>query len=126
VKTPGFFSIKKLKETDININYQQRFDQLSPLPEAYTRLILNVLRGEHVLFVRADEIIEAWRVVDKVVEAVEKGRLKVLPYVRGTCGPRLAIEVAKKYWKQRTFCKRSLQEDNKEAKQTKIKTSVLV
>jgi len=120
VKIPGLFSIQELMETDMNLSYQQRFSLESPLPGAYTRLILNVLKGEQVSFVRADEIMEAWRVVDKVIKALEKGSLKVQPYVRGSSGPQVANEVAKKYWKNQTYDKRPLSKVNMETTKTKI------
>ena len=47
VKTPGFRTSPL--ETDMDLTYQDKFTELSS-PDAYTRLILDVLRGE-LLFV---------------------------------------------------------------------------
>jgi len=102
VKTPGLFSVNHIVGTELMLSYKQKFQLQKPLPGAYTRLILDVLRGEHGLFVRADELIEAWRVVDRVVEAVGKRRLKVQPYVRGSRGPEAAEMIASKYWLHQT------------------------
>jgi len=99
-KTPGLSNINNLVGTELDLSYQQRFDLQSSLPGAYTRLILDVLRGEHALFVRADELMEAWRIVNEVITAVAEGRLKAQPYVRGSRGPKEADEVSMKYWKR--------------------------
>jgi len=99
-KTPGLSSIRNLVGTELDLSYQQRFDLANALPGAYTRLILDVLKGQHALFVRADELMEAWRVVNEVITAVSKGTLKTQPYVRGSRGPKAADEISNKYWKR--------------------------
>ncbi len=38
------------------------------LPEAYERLLLDVLRGDSTLFTRSDEVEAAWRVVDPILK----------------------------------------------------------
>jgi len=101
-KTPGLSSINNLVGTELDLSYQQRFDLTKALPGAYTRLILDVLRGHHALFVRADELMEAWRVVNEVIAAVGEGKLKAQPYVRGSRGPKEADEISNKYWKRQT------------------------
>ena len=40
-------------------------------PEAYARLLLDVIRGDHAHFVRADELEEAWRVFTPLLKEVE-------------------------------------------------------
>jgi len=102
IKTPGLFSINHVMGTELMLSYKQKFQTQMPLPGAYTRLILDALRGEHGLFVRTDELMEAWRVVDPVIEAVGKRRLKVQPYVRGSRGPEAAEMIASKYWLDQT------------------------
>jgi len=99
-KTPGLSNINNLVGTELDLSYQQRFNLQNALPGAYTRLILDVLRGEHALFVRADELMEAWRIVNEVITAVAEGKLKAQPYVRGSRGPKEADEIAMKYWKR--------------------------
>jgi len=97
-KTPGLSSIKNLVGTELDLSYQQRFNMKTALPGAYTRLILDVLRGEHALFVRADELMEAWRIVNEVIMAVSEGKLKTQPYERGSRGPKSADKISSKYW----------------------------
>jgi glucose-6-phosphate 1-dehydrogenase len=52
----------------------------------YDRLIGAALAGDRWLFARQDSVEAAWRVVDPVLG----GEVLVLPYARGTWGPREA------------------------------------
>ena len=52
---PGLRSIPMVTEMDLN--YKNRFPDLAAdIPDAYTRLILDVLRGQQSAFVRNDEL----------------------------------------------------------------------
>ncbi|HEY5621034.1 MAG TPA: glucose-6-phosphate dehydrogenase, partial [Pontiella sp.] len=43
-----------------------------PLPEAYERLLLDTLHGDSTLFTRSDEVEAEWRVVQPILDALEK------------------------------------------------------
>eukprot|EP00186_Timspurckia_oligopyrenoides_P005049 CAMPEP_0182441528 /NCGR_PEP_ID=MMETSP1172-20130603/504_1 /TAXON_ID=708627 /ORGANISM="Timspurckia oligopyrenoides, Strain CCMP3278" /LENGTH=472 /DNA_ID=CAMNT_0024635877 /DNA_START=34 /DNA_END=1449 /DNA_ORIENTATION=- len=59
VKHPGLGGEPVMSELDLS--YKDRFpDEFSKLPDAYTRLILEVLRGNQAAFVREDELRNAW------------------------------------------------------------------
>jgi glucose-6-phosphate 1-dehydrogenase len=63
------------------------------LPEAYERLILDAMRGDAMLFTRADEIEEQWRLVDSA-HARWANQLPDFPnYAAGTWGPEAADEL---------------------------------
>jgi glucose-6-phosphate 1-dehydrogenase len=55
----------KLRQTDLNFDYQQEFRRA--MPEAYERLLLDAVEGDASLFARADEVEAAWRVCDPVI-----------------------------------------------------------
>ncbi|HEY4277746.1 MAG TPA: glucose-6-phosphate dehydrogenase [Conexibacter sp.] len=58
--------------------------------EAYERLVLDVMRGDHTLFTRSDEIERLWEVADPLLNnppAIE-------PYAKGSWGPESALELA--------------------------------
>ena len=58
------------------------------LPEAYERLLLDVLRGDSTLFTRSDEVESAWQVVDPILKTWEKNPdVPVSNYQVGTWGP---------------------------------------
>jgi glucose-6-phosphate 1-dehydrogenase len=54
---------------------------------AYERLLLDVFRGDSTLFVRRDEVEEAWRWVDAVEAAWADAGLAPKPYPAGSWGP---------------------------------------
>jgi len=53
------------------------------MPEAYETLLHDVLLGDATLFTRADEVEEAWRVLDPLIKAAEASK-KVTLYPAGT------------------------------------------
>lgn len=64
------------------------------LPDAYERLLMDALMGDSTLFTRADEVEEAWRLVDSVREAWASGSSCTLArYAAGTMGPNEADEL---------------------------------
>ena len=52
-------------------------------PDAYETLILDALLGDASLFTRADEVEEAWSIVDPIVEAWADAAGARLPELRG-------------------------------------------
>ena len=66
------------------------------LPEAYERLLLDVLRGDSTLFTRSDELEAAWRFVTPVLEAWEKQNITPEPYPAGSWGPAAADQLLQK------------------------------
>jgi glucose-6-phosphate 1-dehydrogenase len=60
-------------------------------PEAYETLLLDTLRGDATLFMRADQVKEAWDVITPVLEAWEsRSSLDFSNYPAGTWGPEAA------------------------------------
>jgi glucose-6-phosphate 1-dehydrogenase len=63
-------------------------------PDAYETLILDALLGDASLFTRADEVEEAWRIVDPIIDAWADGPPPEFPnYEAGTWGPPEADEL---------------------------------
>jgi glucose-6-phosphate 1-dehydrogenase len=56
-------------------------------PDAYERLLMEVLRGNPALFMRRDEIETAWGWIDQIIASWKETRQKVENYVGGTWGP---------------------------------------
>jgi len=56
------------------------------MPDAYERLLLDALRGESTLFMRSDEIENAWRICDDIMARWEGGQPPEL-YRPGSWGP---------------------------------------
>jgi glucose-6-phosphate 1-dehydrogenase len=63
-------------------------------PDAYETLILDALQGDASLFTRADEVEEAWSIVDPIVEAWADAPAPDFPnYDAGSWGPAAADEL---------------------------------
>ena len=67
----------------------------SPAPEAYERLILDVLLGDPPLFPRHEEVELSWKILDPILEhwADRTRGQKPEPYESGTWGPASADEM---------------------------------
>ena len=56
-------------------------------PDAYERLIMDVIRGNQTLFMRGDEVEAAWAWTDPIIAAWDEGREVPIPYPPGGSGP---------------------------------------
>jgi len=85
----------------MEFNYASGFGASSP--EAYERLILDVMAGDATLFMRRDQVEAAWQFVTPVLERWEKVGVRDLPeYQCGTWGPVEAdrlIEPDGRFWR---------------------------
>ena len=69
----------------MDFTYEEAFHR--SLPEAYERLLLDVIRGDNTLFTRNDELEAAWRFVAPLLDAWEGGNATPAFYDAGTWGP---------------------------------------
>jgi glucose-6-phosphate 1-dehydrogenase len=95
-KTPGL----EMKLTPVEMDFMYKDAYSDAIPEAYETLLLDVLEGDATLFMRADQVEAAWRVVMPVIDAWKKQpRKKLLFYTPGTWGPAAATKLLKPYAK---------------------------
>jgi glucose-6-phosphate 1-dehydrogenase len=70
----------------MEFNYSSLFGGASP--EAYERLILDVMAGDATLFMRRDAVEAAWQFVMPIIDHWQRSRNRYLPqYQAGTWGP---------------------------------------
>ena len=81
----------QIQPVTMDFEYQDAFDQ--GLPEAYERLLLDVLRGDSTLFTRSDELEEAWRFVTPILDHWEQTKAKPEFYPAGSWGPKAADQL---------------------------------
>jgi glucose-6-phosphate 1-dehydrogenase len=86
-KVPG--STMEVRDVAMDFSYGSAFTESSP--EAYERLLLDVLIGDSTLFPHAEEVDASWRVVD-ALEAFWAGGTPH-PYRAGEWGPKEADEI---------------------------------
>ncbi|MBX4336540.1 glucose-6-phosphate dehydrogenase [Bartonella raoultii] len=60
-------------------------------PDAYERLLMDVIRGDQTLFMRRDEVEAAWRWIDPILEGWEAIKQPVDGYIAGSWGPSSAM-----------------------------------
>jgi glucose-6-phosphate 1-dehydrogenase len=82
-KVPG--QAFRVRSVSMDFFYGAAF--LEETPEAYERLLLDALLGDPTLFIRSDEVAQAWRIVDPVLAGFEEGDLPLARYEAGTWGP---------------------------------------
>ncbi len=86
-KVPG--TTMEVRDITMDFQYGEAFTESSP--EAYERLVLDVLLGDSTLFPHAEEVEASWRVVDPL----ERAWAGTVPfaYRAGEWGPRAADEM---------------------------------
>jgi glucose-6-phosphate 1-dehydrogenase len=87
-KVPG--AGMQVRDVTMDFGYGHAFTESSP--EAYERLILDVLLGEPPLFPRHEEVELSWRILDPIEKFWAK-RGKPEQYPAGTWGPKSADEM---------------------------------
>jgi len=84
IKDPGPGGLR-LREVALNLSFAEAFQERTP--EAYERLLLDVVRGNQTLFMRRDELEQAWLWIDPIREAWDNASDAPQPYTAGTWGP---------------------------------------
>jgi glucose-6-phosphate 1-dehydrogenase len=82
-KVPG--QAFRVRSVSMDFLYGAAF--LEETPEAYERLLLDALLGDPTLFIRTDEVEQAWQIVDPIMRAWETGEAPLARYEAGTWGP---------------------------------------
>ncbi len=82
-KVPGLAF--DLENATLDLLYKSAFSQI--VPEAYERLLLDVMRGDRSLFLRDDELVAAWKIVTPAMQQLEEQKIRPLPYPFGSAGP---------------------------------------
>ncbi|WP_121251302.1 glucose-6-phosphate dehydrogenase [Nocardioides ferulae] len=92
-KVPG--TQMEIRDVNMDFAYGGSFTETSP--EAYERLILDMLLGDPPLFPRHQEVELSWRILDPVLDfwarQDEEGRTPPEPYPSGSWGPASADEM---------------------------------
>ena len=96
-KRPGMSSL--LSPAELDFTYDEVYEH--ELPEAYERLLLDVMRNDATLFTRSDELDAAWQFVQPILDAWDNRSSKPPKYAAGSWGPAEADELlyrSKRKW----------------------------
>ncbi|MFT4257369.1 MAG: glucose-6-phosphate dehydrogenase [Pseudoxanthomonas sp.] len=88
IKDPGPGGLR-LQHVPLDMSFAEAFGVHQP--EAYERLLMDVVRGNQTLFMRRDEVEAAWAWIDPILAAWEQSRDAPKPYTAGSWGPSAAV-----------------------------------
>ncbi len=87
-KDPGPGGMR-LRAVPLNLAFADAFN--IRYPDAYERLLMDVVRGNATLFMRKDEVEAAWEWVEPILRGWEARNEPPKPYTAGSWGPSAAI-----------------------------------
>jgi glucose-6-phosphate 1-dehydrogenase len=88
IKDPGPGGMR-LRNVSLDMSFASAFNVRNP--DAYERLLMDVIRSNQTLFMRRDEVEAAWKWVDPILKGWEEAGQQVQGYTAGTWGPSQAI-----------------------------------
>ena len=87
LSTSGSMDLQKSK---LNLSFSEAFSE-DRIADAYEKLLMEVMLGNQALFVRRDEIEQAWTWVDSILAAWKGSNEPPEAYQAGTWGPVASI-----------------------------------
>ena len=79
----------RLRPVDMRFSYHEAFQ--TPSPAAYETLIRDIILGDATLFMRADQVEAAWKLLQPILEVWEENPAPDFPnYSAGSWGPESA------------------------------------
>lgn len=90
IKEPGPGGMR-LTEVPLDMSFAEALGEDAQSPDAYERLIMDVIRGDQTLFMRGDEVEAAWEWADPIIADWEEQRQKPSRYDAGSSGPEDAL-----------------------------------
>jgi len=85
-KVPGLSEGTQLQNVGLNLSFEEAFEDHRS-PSAYERLLLDVTRGDQTLFMRSDELRDAWQWVDGMISGWDVTKQAAQKYKAGSTGP---------------------------------------
>lgn len=91
-KIPGLGENMQLQQSKLDLSFDETF-KAQRIADAYERLLLEAMLGNQYLFVRRDEVEQAWKWVDGILDAWRINNEPPKAYQAGTWGPVAAISL---------------------------------
>ncbi|WP_133138706.1 glucose-6-phosphate dehydrogenase [Legionella genomosp. 1] len=91
-KIPGLGETMQLQESKLDLSFDKTFNK-QRIADAYERLLLEAMLGNQYLFVRRDEVEQAWDWIDGILKAWQESSEAPRPYQAGTWGPAMATSL---------------------------------
>ncbi|SOC00049.1 glucose-6-phosphate dehydrogenase [Rhodobacter maris] len=91
IKEPGPGGMR-LVQVPLDMSFAEALgEEGADIPDAYERLVMDVIRGNQTLFMRGDEVEAAWAWTDPIIAGWEARGDKPRPYDAGSSGPEDAL-----------------------------------
>ena len=90
IKEPGPGGMR-LTTVPLDMTFADALPSDEAIPDAYERLIMDVIRGNQTLFMRGDEVEAAWAWTDPIIARWSETRDRPHPYAQGSSGPEEAL-----------------------------------
>ncbi|WP_375619708.1 glucose-6-phosphate dehydrogenase [Bartonella sp. TS25HLJMH] len=84
IKDPSYGGMR-FHHIPLDMSFASAFSERNP--DAYERLLMDVIRGDQTLFMRRDEVEAAWRWIDPIIEGWEAIKQPFHSYSAGSWGP---------------------------------------
>jgi glucose-6-phosphate 1-dehydrogenase len=95
-KVPG--QAFRVRDVLMDMSYGASF--LEEAPEAYERLLLDAMVGDPTLFIRSDEVDQAWQIVEPLLDTWQERPAPLAGYAAGSWGPRQADQLIERDGRQ--------------------------
>ena len=86
IKKPGFEHVIQ----DVNMDYCYNQTADTAHPDAYERVLVDVMRGDKTLFATNDEVLASWQITEPIMQAWQANQVPLHIYPNGTFGPKEA------------------------------------
>ncbi|WP_375646154.1 glucose-6-phosphate dehydrogenase [Bartonella sp. AA56HLJMS] len=90
IKDPSYGGMR-FCHIPLDMSFASAFSERNP--DAYERLLMDVIRGDQTLFMRRDEVEAAWRWIDPIIEGWEEIKQPVHSYNAGSWGPSASMSL---------------------------------
>jgi glucose-6-phosphate 1-dehydrogenase len=95
-KVPG--QSFKVRSVDMDFSYAETFGPSTA--DGYERLLLDAMLGDPTLFIRADEVTQAWSIVKPIQESFADNEPQLARSAAGMWGPQEATRLIEGYGRQ--------------------------
>lgn len=86
-KEPGAPGGFRLRPISLDMTFEEELGKDWHIPDAYERLLMDVVRGNQTLFMRGDEVEAAWRWIDSIIAGWQASGMQPEQYDAGGNGP---------------------------------------
>ncbi|WP_375638017.1 glucose-6-phosphate dehydrogenase [Bartonella sp. AA16NXGY] len=90
IKDPSYGGMR-FCHIPLDMSFASAFSERNP--DAYERLLMDIIRGDQTLFMRRDEVEAAWRWIDPIIEGWEEIKQPVHSYNAGSWGPSASMSL---------------------------------